>query len=195
MRCPKGTRKNKKTGKCEQKIDLKTSSTNKRKHNSKTNSKELKIMSNNNEYLALTVENLNAINPEPVVAEKPKAKAKAAPKPRKMTDEQRNKLIANYREYWDSFINNEHNEIYVMLRKIAKKQYSKDEELAKFEEEFYQHFMANDEKFNEKYNRYYDQRLHNYLFRLRKQAENDEKLTDAEKAVIARYNARARANN
>lgn len=173
MRCPKGTRKNKKTGKCEQKIDSKTSVKTNSTH--KTNSKEPKIMSNNNEYLALTVENLNAVNPAAAVVEKPikdkpKAKAKAAPKPKKMSDEQRNKLIANYREYWNSFINNEHNEIYVMLRKIAKKQYSKDAELAKFEEEFYQHFIANDKKFNNELNDYYDVKLHNKLIKLREEA-------------------------
>lgn len=172
MRCPKGTRKNKKTGKCEEKIDLKTSVKTNFTH--KTNSKEPKIMSNNNEYLALTVENLNAVNPAAaVVVEKPikeKAKAKAAPKPKKMSDKQRNELIANYKSYWDSFLNREHNEIYHILRKIAKKQYSKDAELAKFEEEFYQHFIANDEKFNNELNNYYDVKLHNKLIKLREEA-------------------------
>ncbi len=180
MRCPNGTRKNKKTGKCEKKLILK----NKINLTTKNNS--------NIENLALTMENLQAINQEvnqvPTLA--PKLKEKKEKVERKMSDTKRNELIKNYQNYWNSFINDENDEIYTFLRKIAKKQYSKDPELAKYEEEFYQHFIAND-----KMNNLYSERWHNYLIRLRKRAESDEKLTDAEKAMFSRLNARAMRYN
>lgn len=187
MRCPKGTRKNKKTGKCEKKLILEN------KINLKSTNKEHSNKHNNNiKTLALTMENLQALNQEvnQVSASMPKQKAQKEKVKRKMSDTQRSELIKNYQNYWNSFINDENDEIYTFLRKIAKKQYSKDPELAKYEEEFYQHFIAND-----KMNNLYSERWHNYLIRLRKRAESDEKLTDAEKAMFARLNARAMRNN
>ena len=56
--------------------------------------------------------------------------------------------------------------IYRLLENVAKKRYSKNKEVAQFQEAFYKRFMENDEMYME-----YDQKLHNHLLDLRFQAE------------------------
>lgn len=124
--------------------------------------------------MALTEQNLIALNFKEAssIAVIKETKPKAPRKPAKMSEEQRNKRIAEYQDYWTGFINDYDAEIYAKLEKIAKKQYSKDEELANFEEQFYQNFIMNDECYNKKINRYYSNKGHQRLVNLRNLAEN-----------------------
>lgn len=134
-----------------------------------------------NEILTLTENNLITLKlKESVsVSEKVKeVKPKGPKKPAKMSETQREKRIEEYNNYWSGFSNDEDAEIYDKLVKIAKKQYSKDEALANFEEEFYQHFMLNDDYdySKKKINRYYCGKAHQKLINLRQKAESVETL-------------------
>lgn len=123
--------------------------------------------------MRLTEHNLIALNlkikPQSVTKV---VKSKVQKNQTKMTDKRRTKLMEEYQEYWNSFTNGYDAEIYDKMVKIAKKQYSKDEELAKFEEDFFQHFIKNDEyvKSTKKINRYYSERGHQKLINLREKA-------------------------
>jgi hypothetical protein len=57
----------------------------------------------------------------------------------------------------------------MQLENIAKKKYSKNDELREFQEAFYQDFMRND-KFEGYSNRIHSEKLHNRLLKMREKA-------------------------
>ncbi len=88
--------------------------------------------------------------------------------PQKMSDEYRNKRIEIYSNYWEAYVNGWDNDIYHALQKIAKKKYSVDSKLADFEEQFFQNYMKNGEKY-----KLYSDKEHEKLVKMRAKANKN----------------------
>lgn len=122
-----------------------------------------------NNYMLLTRKNLNKING---VNETPPKKRKPA-NPKEMSDKVRQKIKDEYQTYWNEFLEDDNNEIYTKLKKVAKREYSKDARLAEFQEEFFQFFMKNDKRLVDKryINNLYSKKYHDVLVQLREKVD------------------------
>ena len=152
--CKNGTRKNKKTGNCE-KYEKKIEILFKNKKNLTKKSKM--------EQLSLTKHNLIALGLNPV-HEQVSIKEIKEKTTRKMSDKEREKTKNAYKLWLDDFITGDNNEIYENLHNIAKKKYSKDAQLAEFQEQFLQDFIKMDKPFKHSL---YRKDLHNNLLKMR----------------------------
>jgi len=92
--------------------------------------------------LPLTKANLELLGFKEVSPAKPAKPAKPK-KTRKTSTAQINKEKAFYNTRLNEFNEGEHMEVYYLLEKIAKRKYHKNEELAAFQEDFYQNFIKN----------------------------------------------------
>jgi len=87
--------------------------------------------------------------------------------PKNMSDKIFEREKSYYDIYLEDFKNAIHNEIYDFLEKIAKRKYSKYENMKEFQEEFYQNFM----KIDNKYRLYYETG-HKRLEKLREKTDS-----------------------
>lgn len=87
----------------------------------------------------------------------------------KMSDKYFNKLVTIYNKiYLQAYHDNINNDIYHLLKNIAKKKYFKNERFAKFQEDFFQDFIKDK-------NGLYDEKLHNKLIEIRDKVNKNTK--------------------
>lgn len=131
-----------------------------------------RVSSSSPVYVGLTKDNLIKLGLRPATPKQdpPVKRAKITnpnPAPKNMSEKMFEKEKGYYYVYLDDFKNGHNAEIYDVLVNIAKRKYSKYENVKEFQEEFYQNFMKIDDDYDS-----YSEEDHKKLEKLRAKADS-----------------------